>query len=132
MSLARRLTGIVPEERSGESHGKEEEEMEVEVRLKKPGKRYKDQVGSLIFIFIYTYLYYIYYANLYYIYYANNVFMIKSIIVRTVSPFFLTFRDHLHIFVIQSSPSFSSTACFQSCHLSIHICSYLPGCAGCC
>ena len=53
MSLARRLTGITTEEGSGESHGKkEEEEMEVEVRLKKPGKRYKDQVGPLIFLFI--------------------------------------------------------------------------------
>ena len=66
MSLARRLTGIVTEEGSGESHGKEEgeEEMEVEVRLKKPGKRYKDQVGLLIFIFISPA-------------YANNVFIIK-------------------------------------------------------
>ena len=35
-----------------------------------------------------------------------------------ISPFFLTFRDHLHIFVGQSSPSFSSTVCFQSCQLS--------------
>ena len=41
---------------------------------------------------------------------------------------FSPFRDHLHIFVGQSSPSFSSTVCFQSCQLSVHICSYLPGC----
>ena len=31
-----------------------------------------------------------------------------------LSHFFLTFRYHLHIFVDQSSPSFSSTVCFQS------------------
>ena len=35
---------------------------------------------------------------------------------------FLTFRDHLHIFVGQSSPSFTDTVCFQSCQLSFHMC----------
>ena len=44
------------------------------------------------------------------------------------TPTFLAFRDHLHIFVGQSSTSFSCTVCFQSCQLSFHICSYLPGC----
>ena len=34
---------------------------------------------------------------------------------------FLAFRDHLHIFVGQSSPSFSSIVCFQSCQLSFQI-----------
>ena len=33
----------------------------------------------------------------------------------------LTFIDHLHIFVGQSSPPFSSTVCFQSCQLSVRI-----------
>ena len=37
--------------------------------------------------------------------------------------YLLTFRDHLHIFVGQSSPSSSSTVCFESCQLSVHICS---------
>ena len=41
---------------------------------------------------------------------------------------FLTFRDHLHFFVGQSLPSSSSTVCFQSCQLSVRICSYLLGC----
>ena len=40
--------------------------------------------------------------------------------------YFLTFRDHLHISVAQSAPSFSSTVCLQSCHLSVRICSYRP------
>ena len=30
------------------------------------------------------------------------------------------FRDHLHIFVGLSSPSFSSTVCFSSCQISFH------------
>lgn len=47
MSLARRLTGIVTEEGSEESHGEEEEEMEVEWKTRRPGKRYKDQVCTL-------------------------------------------------------------------------------------
>ena len=37
----------------------------------------------------------------------------------------LTFRDHLHFFVGQSLPSSSSTVCFQSCQLSVRICSLL-------
>ena len=46
----------------------------------------------------------------------------------SVLQFFLTFRNHLHVFVGQSSPSFSSTICFQSCQLSFHMCSYIfPG-----
>ena len=45
----------------------------------------------------------------------------------TFSPF-LNFRDHLHFFVGQSLPSSSSTVCFQSCQLSVRICSYLLGC----
>ena len=40
---------------------------------------------------------------------------------------FLTFRDNLHIFVGQSSSSFSSTVCFQSCHLSFHFFYIFPG-----
>ena len=36
-------------------------------------------------------------------------------------------RDHLHTFVGQSLPSFSSTVCFQSFQFSFHIFSYLPG-----
>ena len=35
--------------------------------------------------------------------------------------YFLTFRDLFHIFVGPSSPSFSSTVCFQSCQLSVRI-----------
>ena len=38
---------------------------------------------------------------------------------------FLIFRDHLHIFVGQLSPLFSSTVCFLSCQLSFNNCSYL-------
>ena len=34
---------------------------------------------------------------------------------------FLTYKDDLPIFVGQSSPSFPSTLCFQSCKLSFHI-----------
>ena len=41
---------------------------------------------------------------------------------------FLTLRDHVHSFVDQSSPSFSSTVCFQSCQLSLHMFSYIPWC----
>ena len=41
---------------------------------------------------------------------------------------FLSFRDHRHIFVGQSSQSLSSTVCFQSCQMSVHICSYRPCC----
>ena len=43
--------------------------------------------------------------------------------------FFLTFRDHLHIFVVgQSSPSFSGTVCFQPCQLLFNRFSYIfPG-----
>ena len=41
---------------------------------------------------------------------------------------FLAFRDHLYFFVGQSLLSSSSTVCFQSCHLSVRIWSYLLGC----
>ncbi len=41
---------------------------------------------------------------------------------------FLTFRYHLHFFVGQSLPPSSSTVCFQSCRLSVRMCSYLLGC----
>ena len=38
-------------------------------------------------------------------------------------------RDHLCAIIVgQSSPTFSSNVCFQSCQLSVHIFSYLPGC----
>ena len=39
-----------------------------------------------------------------------------------------TFRDHLHFFLGQSLTSSSNTVCFQSCQLSVCICSYLLGC----
>ena len=38
----------------------------------------------------------------------------------------LIFRDHVHIFVGQSPPSFSSTVCFQSCQLSVRIFHIFP------
>ena len=49
---------------------------------------------------------------------------------HTLTSFFAiyAFRNHLHIFVGQSSPSCSSTVCFQSCQLSVNIFSYPSGC----
>ena len=41
VTLARRLTGVGTEEDNG---GSEEEQMEVEGKARRPGKRYKDQV----------------------------------------------------------------------------------------
>ena len=68
----------------------------------------------------------------------RNFFLTKLLIERggdvnlripEVRSHLLTFRDHLHIFVGQSSPSFSSTFCFQSCLLSlIFMYPYLPRC----
>ena len=50
-----------------------------------------------------------------------------SFIDMSLTHIFLTFRD-LHIVVDQSSPSFSSTVCLQSCQLSVPVCSNLLGC----
>ena len=53
--------------------------------------------------------------------------LIKLIFLHHYYPIiFSPFRDHLHIFVCLSSPSFSSTVYFQSCQMSIHISHIFP------
>ena len=53
---------------------------------------------------------------------------IITMCIHVCGRFCLAFRDHLHlhIFVGQTSPSFSSTICLQSCQLSVHIFHIFP------